>query len=127
MSSPTKRSTRSSATPRRAAGNSETPRQGNSQLYAPSSPLHYQSSSPGPSNPNNLPGDVSSPFGHMTNSQSDVPSPPLRQMTDTQSDLDPERTPRANPTTPAYHGGENWLNQPYLHLTDHHRIFTYPL
>ncbi|KAH7218747.1 MCM2/3/5 family-domain-containing protein [Fusarium oxysporum] len=107
MSSPTKRSTRSSATPRRAAGNSETPRQGNSQLDAPSSPLHYQSSSPGPSNQNNLPGDVSSPFGHMTNSQSDVPSPPLRQMTDTQSDLDPERTPRANPTTPAYHGGSS--------------------
>ncbi|KAK2683161.1 MCM domain [Fusarium oxysporum f. sp. vasinfectum] len=53
------------------------------------------------------PGDVSSPFGHMTNSQSDVPSPPLRQMTDTQSDLDPERTPRANPTTPAYHGGSS--------------------
>ncbi|KAJ9428751.1 minichromosome maintenance protein 4 [Fusarium oxysporum] len=107
MSSPTKRSTRSSATPRRAAGNSETPRQGNSQLDAPSSPLHYQSSSPGPSNQNNLPRDVSSPFGHMTNSQSDVPSPPLRQMTDTQSDLDPERTPRANLTTPAYHGGSS--------------------
>ncbi|KAF4955296.1 hypothetical protein FGADI_4668 [Fusarium gaditjirri] len=108
MSSPTKRSTRSSATPRRAAGNSETPRRGNSQLDAPSSPpLHYQSSSPGPSNQNNLPGDVSSPLRHMTNSQSDVPSSPLRQMTDTQSDLDPERTPRANPTTPAYHGGSS--------------------
>ncbi|KAH7269935.1 MCM2/3/5 family-domain-containing protein [Fusarium redolens] len=112
MSSPTKRSTRSSATPRRAAGNSETPRQGNSQLDAPSSPLFYQSSSPGPSNQNNLPGDVSSPLGQMTNSQStrgrsDVPNSPLRQMTDTRSDLDPERTPRANPTTPAYHGGSS--------------------
>ncbi|KAF9776971.1 hypothetical protein IL306_004756 [Fusarium sp. DS 682] len=112
MSSPTKRSTRSSATPRRAARNSETPRQGNSQLDVPSSPLLYQSSSPGPSNQNNLPGDVSSPLRQMTNSQStrgrsNVPSSPLRQMTDTQSDLDPERTPRANPTTPAYHGGSS--------------------
>jgi DNA replication licensing factor MCM4 len=47
----------------------------------------------------------------MTNSQStrarsDIPSSPFRQMTDTQSDIDPQRTPRANPTTPAYHGGE---------------------
>ncbi|KAG5762379.1 hypothetical protein H9Q72_009534 [Fusarium xylarioides] len=98
MSSPTKRSTRSSATPRRAARGSETPRQGNSQLDAPSSPFHYESSSPGPSNQNNLPGDVSSPFRHMTNSQSDA---------HTQSDLDPERTPRANPTTPAHHGGSS--------------------
>ncbi|RBR03459.1 hypothetical protein FVER53590_00961 [Fusarium verticillioides] len=98
MSSPTKRSTRSSATPRRAARNSETPRRGNSQLDAPSSPYHYASSSPGPSNQNNLPRDVSSPFGHMTNSQSDA---------HTQSDLDPERTPRANPTTPAHHGGSS--------------------
>ncbi|KAF5719649.1 minichromosome maintenance 4 (cell division control 54) [Fusarium mundagurra] len=98
MSSPTKRSTRSSATPRRAARNSETPRRGNSQLDAPSSPLQYQSSSPGPSNQNNFPGDVSSPLGHMTNSQSDA---------HTQSDLDPERTPRANPTTPALHGGSS--------------------
>ncbi|KAF4334128.1 minichromosome maintenance 4 (cell division control 54) [Fusarium beomiforme] len=112
MSSPTKRSTRSSATPRRGARNSETPRQGNSQLDASSSPLYYQSSSPGPSNQNNLPRDVSSPLGQMTNSQStrgrsDVPSSPLGQMTDSQSDLDPERTPRANPTTPGYHGGSS--------------------
>ncbi|RKL37602.1 DNA replication licensing factor mcm4 [Fusarium proliferatum] len=98
MSSPTKRSTRSSATPRRAAGSSETPRQGNSQLDAPSSPFHYESSSPGPMNQNNLPGEVSSPLGHMTNSQSDA---------HTQSDLDPQRTPRANPTTPAHHGGSS--------------------
>ncbi|KAI1023574.1 hypothetical protein LB503_000831 [Fusarium chuoi] len=98
MSSPTKRSTRSSATPRRAAGNSETPRRGNSQLDAPSSPFHYESSSPGPMNQNNLPGEVSSPLGHMTNSQSDA---------HTQSDLDPQRTPRANPTTPAHHGGSS--------------------
>ncbi|CVK95242.1 minichromosome maintenance protein 4 (cell division control protein 54) [Fusarium proliferatum] len=98
MSSPTKRSTRSSATPRRAAGSSETPRRGNSQLDAPSSPFHYESSSPGPMNQNNLPGEVSSPLGHMTNSQSDA---------HTQSDLDPQRTPRANPTTPAHHGGSS--------------------
>ncbi|CCT62429.1 probable replication licensing factor MCM4 [Fusarium fujikuroi IMI 58289] len=98
MSSPTKRSTRSSATPRRAAGSSETPRRGNSQLDAPSSPFPYESSSPGPMNQNNLPGEVSSPLGHMTNSQSDA---------HTQSDLDPQRTPRANPTTPAHHGGSS--------------------
>ncbi|CZR34760.1 putative replication licensing factor MCM4 [Fusarium proliferatum ET1] len=98
MSSPTKRSTRSSATPRRAAGSPETPRRGNSQLDAPSSPFHYESSSPGPMNQNNLPGEVSSPLGHMTNSQSDA---------HTQSDLDPQRTPRANPTTPAHHGGSS--------------------
>ncbi|KAF4967869.1 hypothetical protein FSARC_4668 [Fusarium sarcochroum] len=115
MSSPTKRSTRSSATPRRSTRNSETnetPRPGNSQLQAPSSPLFYQSSSPGPSNQNDLPGDVSSPLRQMTNSQStrarsDIPSSPLRQMTDTQSDLDPERTPRANPATPNLPGGSS--------------------
>ncbi|KAF5026225.1 hypothetical protein F66182_1692 [Fusarium sp. NRRL 66182] len=113
MSSPTKRSTRSSATPRRPARNSETdetPRPaGNARLEAPSSPLFYQSSSPGPSNQNDLPGGVSSPLRQMTNSQSThgrsgVPSSPLRQMTDTQSDIDPERTPRA---TPAYTGGSS--------------------
>lgn len=47
----------------------------------------------------------------MTNSQStrgrsDIPSSPFDQMRDTQSDVDPQRTPRANPTTPAYNGGE---------------------
>ncbi|KAM0203796.1 hypothetical protein ACHAPA_006269 [Fusarium lateritium] len=116
MSSPTKRSTRSSATPRRSNRNNETnetPRQGNSQLDAPSSPpIDYQSSSPGPSNQNGLPGDVSSPIKQMTNSQStrgrsDIPSSPFGQMADTQSDIDPQRTPRANPTTPAFHGGSS--------------------
>ncbi|WZH39997.1 MCM2/3/5 family-domain-containing protein [Fusarium acuminatum] len=116
MSSPTKRSTRSSATPRRSNRNNETnetPRQGNTQLEAPSSPpMEYQSSSPGPSNQNALRGDVSSPFKQMTNSQStrgrsDIPSSPFGQMADTQSDIDPQRTPRANPTTPAFHGGSS--------------------
>ncbi|CAJ0545907.1 Ff.00g093800.m01.CDS01 [Fusarium sp. VM40] len=116
MPSPTKRSTRSSATPRRSNRNNETnetPRQGNSQLEAPSSPpMEYQSSSPGPSNQNALRGDVSSPFKQMTNSQStrgrsDIPSSPFGQMADTQSDIDPQRTPRANPTTPAFHGGSS--------------------
>ncbi|KAM0503876.1 hypothetical protein ACHAP8_003120 [Fusarium lateritium] len=110
MSSPTKRSTRGSATPRRSARN---PDAGNSQLEVPSSPpLNYQSSSPGPSGQNDLPGGVSSPFAQMTNSQStrarsNIPSSPFRQMTDTQSDINPQRTPRANPTTPAYHGGSS--------------------
>ncbi|KAF4992575.1 hypothetical protein FGRMN_7060 [Fusarium graminum] len=114
MSSPTKRSTRSTATPRRSNRNNETNEtpQANSQLEAPSSPMPYQSSSPGPSNQNALPGNVSSPFRQMTNSQStrgrsDVPSSPIQQMTDTQSDIDPQRTPRANPTTPAFHGGSS--------------------
>ncbi|GKU20679.1 unnamed protein product [Fusarium langsethiae] len=115
MSSPTKRSTRSSATPRRSTRNPESNQAsgpGNSQLEVPSSPLNYQSSSPGPSGQNDLPGGVSSPFAQMTNSQStrarsDIPSSPFRQMTDTQSDIDPQRTPRANPTTPAYHGGSS--------------------
>ncbi|KAF5657316.1 minichromosome maintenance 4 (cell division control 54) [Fusarium heterosporum] len=116
MSSPTKRSTRSSATPRRSNRNNETNEtpQANSQLEAPSSPMSYHSSSPGPSNQNALPGNVSSPFMQMTNSQStrgrsDVPSSPIQQMTDTQSDIDPQRTPRANPTTPAFHGGSSPL------------------
>ncbi|RGP67249.1 minichromosome maintenance 4 cell division control 54 [Fusarium longipes] len=107
MSSPTKRSTRSSATPRRSARNPESSQAsgpGNSQLDVASSPLRYQSSSPGPSGQNDLPRDVSSPFLQMTNSQSSrAPTSPFGQMTDTQSDIDPQRTPRANPTTPAYH------------------------
>ncbi|KAH7196921.1 MCM2/3/5 family-domain-containing protein [Fusarium flagelliforme] len=106
MSSPTKRSTRSSATPRRSA------QPENSQQQVPSSPLRYQSSSPGPSGQNDISGDVSSPFGQMTNSQStrgrsDIPSSPFAQTRDTRSDVDPERTPRANPTTPAYNGGSS--------------------
>ncbi|KAF4975887.1 hypothetical protein FZEAL_7360 [Fusarium zealandicum] len=114
MSSPSQRRTRNSqsATPRRTARDSETnetPRASNGQAEQPSSPLFYQSSSPGRSGHNGLPGEVSSPLRQMTNSQStrarsDIPSSPLRQMTDTQSDIDPERTPRA---TPAYTGGSS--------------------
>ncbi|KAM0342762.1 hypothetical protein ACHAPU_009254 [Fusarium lateritium] len=117
MSSPTKRSTRSSATPRRSNRNNEANEtsQGNSQLEAPSSPLPYQSSSPGPNDQNALPRNVSSPFMQMSNSQSTrdrsgIPSSPIGQMTDTQSDIDPQRTPRANPITPAFHGGSSPVN-----------------
>ncbi|KAL4730467.1 MCM DNA helicase complex subunit [Fusarium chlamydosporum] len=114
MSSPTKRSTRSSATPRRSARNpqsNDNSAAGSSQLEVPSSPMFYQSS-PAPSGQNDFPGGVSSPLGQMTDSQSSrarsgIPSSPIRQMTNTQSDIDPERTPRANPTTPAYHGGSS--------------------
>jgi DNA replication licensing factor MCM4 len=126
MSSPTKRSTRSSATPRRSARNPESNQasgQGNSQLEVPESPIFYQSSSPGPSGQNDLPGYVSSPLRQETNSQStrarsDIPSSPLRQMTDSQSDIDPQRTPRANPTTPAYHGGEKHKIKSDCYKTD---------
>ncbi|KAF5003786.1 hypothetical protein FDECE_9681 [Fusarium decemcellulare] len=112
MSSPTKRRTRNSesATPRRSTRNSETndtPRAGNRGPEAASSPMFFQSSSPGRSDA--LPGDVSSPLGQMTNTQStrvrsNIPSSPIGQMTDTQSDIDPERTPRA---TPAFPGGSS--------------------
>ncbi|KAL6358187.1 hypothetical protein LRP88_08367 [Fusarium phalaenopsidis] len=116
MSSPRRTRNSQSATPRRSTRNNseanETPRGGGSrQPEQASSPLFYQSSSPG-RDQNGLPGDVSSPLRQMTNSQSTrapsgIPSSPLRQMTDTQSDIDPERTPRANPTTPAFPGGSS--------------------
>lgn len=113
MSSPRRTRNSQSATPSRSTRNgseaNETPRAGGSRQ--PEQSLFYQSSSPAPSGQNGLPGDVSSPFGQMTNSQSTrapsgIPSSPMHQMTDTQSDVDPERTPRANPTTPAFHGGK---------------------
>ncbi|KAL2176019.1 MCM2/3/5 family-domain-containing protein [Thermothelomyces heterothallicus CBS 202.75] len=116
MSSPAKRSTRSSATPRRATRSSQqqqqqqqqlqqsspaagpsnrptaaerTPRQTRSSQLA-SSPLFYQSSSPAPGADR-----PSSPLRQMSNSQSTAnhaPSSPLRQQTETQSAGD--RTPR---------------------------------
>ncbi|KAK3300819.1 MCM2/3/5 family-domain-containing protein [Chaetomium fimeti] len=107
MSSPSKRSTRSSATPNRATRSSQqrsspaagpsnaaerTPRQTRSSQLA-SSPLFYQSSSPAPGA-----NRASSPLRQMTDSQSTVnnnaPSSPLRQQTETQSAGD--RTPRAS-------------------------------
>ncbi|KAK3310683.1 MCM2/3/5 family-domain-containing protein [Chaetomium strumarium] len=105
MSSPAKRSTRSSATPNRATRSSQqrsspaagpsnaaerTPRQTRSSQLA-SSPLFYQSSSPAPG------ARASSPLRQMSNSQStahNAPSSPLRQQTETQSAGD--RTPRAS-------------------------------
>ncbi|KAK4034795.1 MCM2/3/5 family-domain-containing protein [Parachaetomium inaequale] len=104
MSSPSKRSTRSSATPGRATRSSQrsspaagpsnaaerTPRQTRSSQLA-SSPLFYQSSSPAPGA-----NRASSPLRQMSNSQStaNAPSSPLRQQTETQSAGD--RTPRAS-------------------------------
>ncbi|KAK4191732.1 putative DNA replication licensing factor [Podospora australis] len=99
MSSPSKRSTRSTRSsqprsspapgPSNAAENQRTPRQTRtSQLQ--SSPLFYQSSPGGNAAP-------SSPLRQMSNSQStaanNAPSSPLRQQTETQSAGD--RTPRA--------------------------------
>ncbi|KAK4139056.1 MCM2/3/5 family-domain-containing protein, partial [Dichotomopilus funicola] len=111
MSSPSKRSTRSSATPGRATRSSQqqqsspaagpsnpnpnaaaaarTPRQTRASQLA-SSPLFYQSSPANPAAP-------SSPLRQMSNSQStaaNAPSSPLRQQTETQSAG--ERTPRAS-------------------------------
>jgi hypothetical protein len=109
MSSPSKRSTRSSATPNRATRSSQqqsspaagpsnaaerTPRQTRSSQLA-SSPLFYQSSSPAPGA-----NRASSPLRQMTDTQStlnnnsNAPSSPLRQQTETQSAGD--RTPRAS-------------------------------
>jgi len=117
MSSPARRSTRSSQTPRSTrssqlrsspaptAGPSNAtedltatprqPRQTRSSQLA-SSPLFYGSSSPG----NALPNPVSSPLRQMSNTQStasrpnNAPSSPLRQQTGSQTDGD--RTPRAS-------------------------------
>ncbi|KAF6826698.1 minichromosome maintenance protein 4 (cell division control protein 54) [Colletotrichum musicola] len=120
MSSPTKRSTRSSTagtTPRRSARNNpdagrssptpaeepvQTPRATRRSQLA-SSPLFYESSPAQPSSsrrnaPN--PPDVSSPLRNLSNSQSSAvgppPSSPLRQDIDTQSTGDGDRTPRAS-------------------------------
>ncbi|KAM5355840.1 hypothetical protein ACJ41O_002486 [Fusarium nematophilum] len=78
MSSPSQRRTRNSqsATPRRSTRNSEaneTPRANDGQAGQASSPLFYQSSSPG--RQDGLPGDVSSPLRQMTNSQSTQNTP----------------------------------------------------
>ncbi|RBQ65357.1 hypothetical protein VDGD_21719 [Verticillium dahliae] len=125
MSSPSKRSTRSSqaGTPRRSTRNAEvpksspaplasddaeapaasqTPRQNPPSSRLQSSPLFYQSSPAVGGNRRTGPalGDVSSPLRHMTNSQSTAtaaPSSPLRQQTETQS-IDGDRTPRASGT-----------------------------
>ncbi|KAF6813907.1 minichromosome maintenance protein 4 (cell division control protein 54) [Colletotrichum sojae] len=120
MSSPTKRSTRSSTagtTPRRTTRNNpdagrssptpaeepvQTPRATRRSQLA-SSPLFYESSPAQSSNgrrntPN--PPDVSSPLRNLSNSQSSAvgpaPSSPLRQDIDTQSTGDGDRTPRAS-------------------------------
>ncbi|OLN88626.1 DNA replication licensing factor mcm4 [Colletotrichum chlorophyti] len=120
MSSPTKRSTRSSTagTPRRSARNNpdaarsspspadaperpaETPRSTRRSQLA-SSPLFYQSSPAQSSGGRNAPdNEVSSPLRNMSNSQSTAvgppPSSPLRQDIDTQSTGDGDRTPRAS-------------------------------
>ncbi|EFQ26263.1 MCM2/3/5 family protein [Colletotrichum graminicola] len=124
MSSPSKRSTRSSTagTPRRSTRNNpdaaarsspapadeeaqrpaETPRTSRRSQLA-SSPLFYESSpAQTPSGRRDAPanGDVSSPLRNMSNSQSTVvgpaPSSPLRQDIDTQSTGDGDRTPRAS-------------------------------
>jgi hypothetical protein len=112
MSTPSRRSTRNSATPRSTrssqprsspapAGPSNegdepvaTPRQRQTRAsQLASSPLFYQSSSPG----NGLP-NPSSPLRQMSNTQStangNAPSSPLRQQSGTQTDG--ERTPRAS-------------------------------
>ncbi|KAK0728984.1 MCM2/3/5 family-domain-containing protein [Apiosordaria backusii] len=104
MSSPSKRSTRSSATPGRntrssqaaqsspAVDNTRTPRQTRASQLA-SSPMFFGSS------PSHAP---SSPLRQMSNSQStaanNAPSSPLRQQTETQSTGD--RTPRASDSSP---------------------------
>ncbi|KAK1545493.1 MCM2/3/5 family protein [Colletotrichum paranaense] len=125
MSSPSKRSTRSSTaggTPRRSTRNNpdadrstpapadeeaqqrpaETPRTTRRSQLA-SSPLFYESSPAQSANGRrNAPanGDVSSPLRNMSNSQSTAagpaPSSPLRQDIDTQSTGDGDRTPRAS-------------------------------
>ncbi|EFY90862.1 MCM DNA helicase complex subunit [Metarhizium acridum] len=106
MSSPSQRRQRSSqsATPRRSTRQSEanTPRNAPSQLA--SSPIFFQSSSPGPvaGQEHGENGDVSSPLRQMTDSQSTqahaaTPSSPLRQMSESQTPRDdPQRTPRAS-------------------------------
>lgn len=126
MSSPSHRRQRSSqsSTPRRSARQSEasnTPRDRQSQLA--SSPLFFQSSSPGPrSEQNGANGDVSSPLRQMSHSQSTngpngaAPSSPLRQMTETQTTNDPQRTPRARA---GLGGGELLLSMGlFLAVTD---------
>ncbi|KAH6691288.1 MCM2/3/5 family protein [Plectosphaerella plurivora] len=125
MSSPTKRTTRSSqaGTPRRSTRTSAAPQsspapgpvdddaEGSQAARTPraprasqlqSSPLFYQSSPAAPkSRDATRSRDVSSPLRQMTDSQSTaaplLPSSPLRQQSDTQSIFgDGDRTPRAS-------------------------------
>lgn len=104
MSSPAKRSTRSSqarSSPAPAAENaaseaSQTPRQTRASALA-SSPMFYASSPANGSAANAAP---SSPLRQMSNSQSTkngaAASSPLRQQTESQSMNGGDRTPRAN-------------------------------
>ncbi|EQB47059.1 MCM2/3/5 family protein [Colletotrichum gloeosporioides Cg-14] len=120
MSSPTKRSTRSSTagtTPRRSTRNNpdadrsspaptqepaaQTPSRTTRRSQLASSPLFYESS-PAQGSSRNAPanGDVSSPLRGVSSSQNTnvgpAPSSPLRQDIDTQSTGDGDRTPRAS-------------------------------
>lgn len=103
MSSPARRSTRSSRQtpsspapgPSNAAQDaSQTPRRTRASQLA-SSPMFYDQSSPADNNP-----APSSPLRQMSNSQSTnngpTPSSPLRQQSETQSVNDGDRTPRAS-------------------------------
>lgn len=104
MSSPAKRSTRSSqarSSPAPAAQNaaseaSQTPRQTRASALA-SSPMFYESS---PANGSAADAAPSSPLRQMSNSQSTnngaAASSPLRQQTESQSMNGGDRTPRAN-------------------------------
>ncbi|KID90149.1 cell division control protein 54 [Metarhizium guizhouense ARSEF 977] len=108
MSSPSQRRQRSSqsATPRRSTRQSEANTPRNAPSQAASSPIFFQSSSPGPGvgQEHGSNGDVSSPLRQMTDSQSTqahaaTPSSPLRQMSESQTPRDdPQRTPRASGT-----------------------------
>ncbi|ATY58754.1 cell division control 54 [Cordyceps militaris] len=111
MSSPSDRRQRSSqsATPRRSARQSSANLPSDPPQRA-SSPIFFQSSSPGHGDAQRDPGgDVSSPLRQMSDSQSThadngvIPSSPLRQMSDTQSVVDDQATPRASHTL----GGES--------------------
>lgn len=116
MSSPSQRRQRSSqsATPRRSTRQSEANTPRNAPSQAASSPIFFQSSSPGPGvgQEHGTNGDVSSPLRQMTDSQSTqahaaTPSSPLRQMSESQTPRDdPQRTPRASGT---FAGGKYFI------------------
>lgn len=111
MSSPSHRRQRSSqsTTPRRSgrrpSEEATTPRQPSASQQSQglaSSPIFFQSSSPGRANRGNDAGmDISSPLRQMSDSQSTgnggpIPSSPLQQMSDTQSMMGDQTTPRAS-------------------------------
>ncbi|OAA48664.1 cell division control protein 54 [Metarhizium rileyi] len=106
MSSPSRRRQRDSqsATPRRSTRQSESNTPRNPPSHLVSSPIFFQSSSPGPAagQENAMHGEVSSPLRQMTDSQSThahaaASSSPLRQMSESQTPRhDPQRTPRAS-------------------------------